>query len=76
MSTMFHVCIQYEILVINKWERKIIDEQSQRDNSYTKLFPIVCHNKNINLDKGIKQKIVESILHIRNEMSLEKYTSM
>ena len=51
---------------------KIVNEQSQRDNSYTILIPIVCHNKNINLDKGIKQKIVESVLHIRNEMSLEK----
>ena len=63
MSTMFHVCIRYEILVINKWERKIIDEQSQRDNSYIIFLLIVFHNKSINLDKGIKQKNVESVLH-------------
>ena len=36
-------------------KRRGVDEQSQRDNSDTELIPYVCHNKNINLDKGIKQ---------------------
>ena len=48
-------------------EKRGVDEQSHRDNSDTELIPNVYHNKNINMDTGIKT-IVESVLHICNEV--------
>ena len=58
MSTVFHVCILYVILDINRWKKR---SQMSNHNVITHiqyLFPYVCHNKNINLDKDIKQKLL------------------